>query len=504
MRPGRPGWSGSSPRAATCGPPGVVVASAALKAILHWFRRDLRVSDNTALHEADRRGGRVLPVFVWDDAILQAPDVGPARVEFLLRSLRSLEQNLASLGHRLVVRRGRPEEVLPTLAREAGAGAVFANRDYEPYARARDARVSESLTTAGVEFRTFKDSVVWEEREILTRAGGPFTVFTPYSRAWKERAIPDPRPRLGPARPGDGPLPASLPLLDDAGALGHPPPADLPPAGERAGLAALDAFLDGPVTRYATARDFPAEDMGTSRLSPHLRFGTVNIRTVLQRLQRARASAGEAPAAVKGCDVWLSELVWREFYIQVLANHPHVATRCFRPEYDALEWEGGDERFDAWCAGRTGYPIVDAAMRCLSATGWMHNRLRMITAMFLTKDLLVSWQRGERWFMRRLVDGDLAANNGGWQWSAGTGTDAAPYFRIFNPVTQGRKFDPEGRFIRRWIPELSGVPDAVLHAPWEDPLWLGRTGYPRPVVDHATQRQRCLDMFARVRAPADT
>jgi len=211
---------------------------------------------------------------------------------------------------------------------------------------------------------------------------------------------------------------------------------------------------------------------------------------------RARATSD---AARKGCDVWLTELVWREFYQQILANHPHVATRCFRPEYDALGWSGTDAQFDAWRAGQTGYPIVDAAMRCLDATGWMHNRLRMIVSMFLTKDLLLPWQRGERWFMQRLVDGDLAANSGGWQWSAGTGTDAAPYFRIFNPVTQGRRFDPDGEFIRRWVPELAGLDAKAVHAPWEGPLAAAGARYPRPIVDHAVQRGRCLAMFKAAR-----
>ena len=472
-----------------------------MKTVIHWFRRDLRVSDNTALHEADVAAERVVPVFCWDEAILRSPDVGAPRVAFLLESLRSLESNLGALGHRLIVRRGRPDDVLRSLARETGASAVFANRDYEPYARERDARVGAVLAQEGVAFRLFKDSVVWEEREVLTGAGGVYTVFTPYSRAWRSRPVPSPRPRLGQARVAADTSWVSEALPASPSELGHPCGVELFPAGERAGLRALDDFLKGRVERYGTGRDTPSDDGGTSRLSPHLRFGTVNVRTALERLGRARAAA-TGDVGRRGCEVWETELIWREFYAQVLANHPHVATGAFRREYDGLAWEGRDEWFEAWCVGATGYPVVDAAMRCLNATGWMHNRLRMIVAMFLTKDLLVSWQRGERYFMQRLVDGDLAANNGGWQWSAGTGTDAAPYFRIFNPVSQGEKFDPQGAFVRRWLPELAGVPDKFIHRPWDDPGRRALGSYPARIVDHAVQRDRCLRMFKAVRAAA--
>ena len=475
-----------------------MIGSADLKTVLHWFRRDLRVSDNTSLHAAWSGSDRVVPVFCWDDAILQAPDVGPARVAFLLRSLESLARNLEALGHRLVVRHGRPEAAIPALARETGASEVHVNRDYEPYSRLRDRRVREALDPDGVRFVSHKDSVVHEEKDVLTKAGGVFTVFTPYSKAWKAKPVPAPVPRIGGPRT---PLPAdlvSLPLPDDSAGLGHPLGQRIFPAGERAAGQALDAFVAGKVFGYDTSRNFPADDAGTSRLSPHLRFGTVNIRTVLARLAAARERlAGGARTA--GADTWLSELIWREFYIQILANFPHVADGAFRREYDALEWEGTDAQFDAWVAGRTGFPIVDAAMRCLAETGWMHNRLRMVVSMFLTKDLLIPWRRGERHFMRALVDGDLAANNGGWQWSAGCGTDAAPYFRIFNPVSQARKFDPDGTFTRRWIPELRDVPDDLVHTPWENPLLLSRSRYPAPIVDHDVQRKRCLAMFKRVR-----
>ncbi|MBX3733687.1 MAG: deoxyribodipyrimidine photo-lyase [Verrucomicrobiae bacterium] len=468
-----------------------------MQTVIHWFRRDLRVSDNTALHEAASRAECVVPVFIWDDAILRAPDTGAARVAFLLRSLEALAKNLGALGHRLILRHGTPEVELVRLARETGAAAVLTNRDYEPYAVSRDRRVAAALYPAGVHFESFKDAVIQEGREVRTQSGEPYTVFTPYARAWRALPVPPPVPRVPRAvRPVPEAI-RSLPMPEASASLGHPLAQQLPAAGEHAAQEALRAFVERRVFDYDRRRNFPADEGATSHLSPHLRFGTINIRTVLARLQRVREVA--APAQLRGCDVWWSELIWREFYIQILANFPRVAAGSFRPEYDALEWSGPDEHFAAWCEGRTGFPIVDAAMRCLNATGWMHNRLRMIVAMFLTKDLLVSWQRGERYFMQRLVDGDLAANNGGWQWSAGCGTDAAPYFRIFNPVLQGRKFDPDGAFVRQWIPELANLPEEAVHEPSSEPLLLARSGYPAPIVSHPTQRERCLAMFRKVR-----
>jgi deoxyribodipyrimidine photo-lyase len=463
-----------------------------VKRAIHWFRRDLRVSDNTALAEAARQAEMVVPVFIWEDAFATGPDVGAARTAFLAKALESLRQNLAALGYPLVVRRGKSVEVIPALARELGAQCVFANRRYEPYALRRDEKIFHALNALGIGFEVFKDAVAWEGTEILTQAGNPFTVFTPYSKAWKARAIPPPRPKLAPARV-KFPALASDAVPEVAGGT----PAPLPAAGEHAALQALKQFLAGPVFRYAEQRNFPAIE-GVSNLSIHLRAGTVGIRTVYAKLKAARA--GAAPAQQRDCDVWLSELIWREFYQQILMNFPHVTQGAFRPEYDRLEWSGTDGQFAAWCAGMTGYPIVDAAMRCLNATGLMHNRLRMVVAMFLTKDLLISWRRGELYFMQRLLDGDMAANNGGWQWSAGTGTDAAPYFRIFNPVSQALKFDPEGAFVRRWVPELAALPGAEIHTPWDAPLFnLAASGYPERIVDHAEQREKCLAMFQRVK-----
>jgi len=464
--------------------------------VIHWFRRDLRVSDNTAFSEATRRAERVIPAFVLEDAFRTGPDVGAARAAFLLQALESLRKNLEALGYPLIFRAGKSVEVIPRLAKELGAEAVFANRRYEPYALARDNKIFNELNAMGVGFEVFKDSVAWEEREILTQAGNPFTVFTPYSKAWRTRAIPPPRLRLGPAKLPPLPGIPSDPLPLDPAELGHPLKQEIQAAGEHAALEALKKFLAGPVYDYAELRNFPAVD-GTSNLAGHLRCGTIGVRAIYARLKAAR-DAGTA-GQQRNCDVWLSELIWREFYLQILANFPHVAKGAFRPEYDKLEWSNNEEHFQAWCAGMTGYPIVDAAMRCLNTTGSMHNRLRMIVAMFLTKDLLIHWQRGERYFMRQLVDGDMAANNGGWQWSAGTGTDAAPYFRIFNPVSQGEKFDAGGKFVRRWVPELASVPDDLIHQPWENPLLAAKTNYPPRVVLHEEQRGKCLAMFKRVK-----
>ena len=474
-----------------------------MKTVIHWFRRDLRVSDNVALSEAAKRAEVVIPVFIFEDAFRTGPDVGAARLAFLLQSVESLRKNLAELGHTLVVRCGKSEEILPKLCREAGAPAVFANKRYEPYAQRRDERIAGVLIKAGYGFELFKDAVIWEEQEILTQQGKPYTVFTPYSKAWKAKAIPPPRPRFKTSNIHHSTfniqsdrLPAS------ADECGFPLVQMIPPGGERAALELLRKFMTGPVYEYGANRNFPALD-GTSNLSPHLRAGTIGIRTILAELKKARDRKSEIPNPKSeignGCDVFLNELIWREFYLQVLHNFPHVTKGAFRPEYDALKWSENQDHFAAWCEGRTGFPIVDAAMRCLNTTGTMHNRLRMIVAMFLTKDLLIHWQWGERYFMKQLVDGDMAANNGGWQWSAGTGTDAAPYFRIFNPVSQGEKFDTKGEFVRRWIPELKDFPDDLIHQPWENPLLLTKSKYPQRIVFHEEQRGKCLAMFKAVK-----
>ncbi len=472
-----------------------------MKTVIHWFRRDLRISDNTALSEAARRAERVIPVFIFEDAFRTGPDVGAARLAFLLQSVESLRKNLAELGYQLVVRCGKSEEILPQLCRETGAQAVFANKRYEPYTQRRDERITGILLDAAVGFECFKDAVIWEEREILTQAGNPYTVFTPYSKAWKAKPISPPVPRFKKSE-ATCPNIHSDPLPKSTDEVGYPLTQSIPPGGERAARERLTQFLAGPVFVYDVNRNYPALD-GGSNLSPHLRAGTIGIRTILAELKKARQEQSAAKdaktGAEKGAEIFLNELIWREFYMQVLHNFPHVTKGAFRPEYDRLQWSDNEEHFKAWCEGRTGFPIVDAAMRCLNATGTMHNRLRMIVAMFLTKDLLIHWQWGERYFMRQLVDGDMAANNGGWQWSAGTGTDAAPYFRIFNPVSQAEKFDDRGDFVRRWLPELKDFPGITIHQPWENPLLLARSKYPARIVRHEEQREKCLMMFKAVK-----
>jgi deoxyribodipyrimidine photo-lyase len=466
-----------------------------VKTVIHWFCRDLRVSDNVALSEAARRAERVVPVFIFEDAFRTGPDVGAARLAFLIQSVEALRNNLRELGHELIVRRGKSEELLPALCRESGAQAVFANKRYEPHTQRRDERIITALLAAGFGFELFKDAVVWEEAEILTQQARPYTVFTPYSKAWKTKPIPAPRPRLRHAN-GSGPGIRSDELPASSDEVGYPLSQTIPAGGERTAMELLRKFLAGPVYDYGVHRNFPALD-GTSNLSPHLRAGTIGIRTILDGLKKARARA--TPSQRPGCDVFLNELIWREFYLQVLHNFPHVTKGAFRPDYDRLQWSDNQEHFAAWCAGRTGYPIVDAAMLCLNTTATMPNRLRMIVAMFLTKDLLIHWQWGERYFMKQLVDGHLAANNGGWQWSAGTGTDAAPYFRIFNPVSQGEKFDPEGTFVRRWVPELADFPVDIIQQPWKNPLLLAKSNYPDRIVHHEEQRAKCLQMFKSVK-----
>ncbi|HEY1172919.1 MAG TPA: deoxyribodipyrimidine photo-lyase [Verrucomicrobiae bacterium] len=467
---------------------------AAVKRVIHWFRRDLRVSDNTALSEAARQAEIIIPVFILEDAFKTGPDVGAARAAFLLHSVDSLRKNLEHLGYPLIIRCGKSIELIPLLAKELKAEAVFCNARYEPYADARDEKIATALSKVNIPFRIFKDAVVWERKEILTKTGNPYTVFTPYSKAWKAFPVPAPRPKLKASTQKFPDIKSDrLPL--DPNEFGFPLSQTIGAAGERAALERLKHFLQHSVHRYAEQRNYPAVD-GTSQLSPHLRCGTIGIRTILAELAKRKTSATADEA--KNCDVFLSELIWREFYTQILANFPHVSKGAFRPEYDNLKWSDNKSHFKAWCDGMTGFPIVDAAMRCLNTTGNMHNRLRMIVAMFLTKDLMINWQRGERYFMQQLVDGDKAANNGGWQWSAGTGTDAAPYFRIFNPVSQGEKFDPNGDFVRQWIPELKTLPSAVIHQPWEYPLFA-KTGYVKRIIDHSEQREKCLAMFKAVK-----
>ncbi len=479
--------------------------------LIHWFRRDLRLDDNAALTAAARAGGgAVLPVFVLDEAILFGRFASPGRTAWLLENLRALDAALRAQGLRLILRRGDPLRELLTLARESGAAGVYWNRDYTPYAIRRDSAVKEALRASGLAAHSFKDAVIFEMDEVLTEAGTPYSVYTPYARRWRQRLATQgcavyPPPRLIPVET----WPASLPIpgLADLGMRYDLP---LPPAGEAAARERLRRFADlqrqPGIATYAEQRERPAIE-GTSRLSPYLRLGALGIRTALRAaLDLEAAPEALTPRARDSVERWIGELAWRDFYVQVLYHFPHVLRGAFKREYDALEWENDPALLAAWQEGRTGYPIVDAAMRQLRQEGWMHNRARMIVASFLTKDLLVDWRYGERHFMRLLLDGDPAANNGGWQWAAGAGTDAQPYFRIFNPVSQGQKFDPDGAYVRRYVPELAAVPSKYIHTPHLLPLAeqiragvrLGRD-YPMPVVDHQTRRAMALDVYGKVK-----
>jgi Deoxyribodipyrimidine photolyase len=469
---------------------------------LVWFRRDLRSNDHAALHHALASDGRVHTVFVFDPALLDPLPRADRRVEFIRHSLAALDAELRAAGGGLIVRHGDPVEVIPLLARELGVAEVHANTDYEPSAIARDEAVARALKTSGFGWHSWVDQVIFGPDQVRTAGGRPFTVFTPYRSAWLRQLAAEPVPaypidltgRLAPPPPD-----ARVPNL---GELGFDPVDGADGAGSSAAHALLTDFLDR-IDDYHLARDFPAQP-GTSRLSVHLRFGTVSVRELVG-VAAERAAAGSV-----GAESWLSELIWREFYSQLLANFPQVASEAFQPGYDHLEWADGpraDEHFAAWCAGRTGYPLVDAGMRQLNQTGYLHNRLRMVTASFLVKDLGIDWHRGEAYFARQLLDFDLASNNGGWQWTASTGCDAQPYFRIFNPVTQSRRFDPNGAFIRDFVPELAGLDDRSIHAPWLAKAGVLAVGgvrlgvdYPAPIVDHAQARQLTLARYAAARA----
>ncbi|ALK98852.1 deoxyribodipyrimidine photolyase [Massilia sp. WF1] len=477
-----------------------------LRNSLVWFRRDLRIDDHAALHHALRSSNRVACVFVFDTDILAGLPRDDRRVQFIHASLGELDARLREWGAYLIVRQGRAADEIGRLAAELEAESVFANHDYEPQAIARDREVQQRLRAAGRSLQTFKDQVIFETDEVLTQAGGPFSVFTPYKNAWLKRLAAHPdalqafetAPWAG-ALASAAPGPA-LPTLEQLGFA--PNPASIVPSGMSGAQALLDAFLTR-IDNYHTERDFPALD-STSRLSVHLRFGTLSIRALVRMLLERSGD---------GARTWLSELIWREFYMMILQRHPRVVTHSFKAAFDRLRWEEGkeaDDAFAAWCEGRTGYPLVDAAMAQLNRTGFMHNRLRMVTASFLTKDLGISWVRGERYFAEKLNDYELSSNNGGWQWAASTGCDAQPWFRIFNPVTQSKRFDPDGAFIRRWLPALAALDKAAIHAPWlAKPVLLERAGfvlgrdYPAPIVDHEQARERTLARFGVLKAEAD-
>lgn len=471
-----------------------------MKTAMWWVRRDLRLDDNQALAATLDNSDTVIPVFVLDPDLLTSTYVGESRKAFLFAGLRALDQELRERGSQLVVRKGDPLEELHRLKRETDATAIYAEEDVSPYATSRDARIREELPlhlTGGL--------TVHPPDAVYKSDGDPYIVYTPYSRTWKSLPMPHAEALI--------PAPESLSTATDQDAkldgVALPETARLPDsipfqAGEDAARRRLRDFAAGEIFDYKAERDRMDLD-ATSRLSPYLRFGMLSARRALIAALEARERA-ETDAERSGATTWLNELIWREFYISILYHFPDVRRRSFRPEYRQLAWTNDEEAYAAWQEGRTGYPVVDAAMRQLLDTGWMHNRARMVVASFLTKDLLIDWRWGERHFMQHLIDGDPASNNGGWQWSAGTGTDAAPYFRIFNPILQGEKHDPEGAYIRRWVPELRDVTTSDIQAPWEmsesEQKRAGcviGTDYPAPIVNHKEARERTLAAYKEAR-----
>jgi deoxyribodipyrimidine photo-lyase len=419
--------------------------------VVFWFRRDLRLDDNAGLYHALKENKNVVPLFIFDTEILdKLEDKADARVEFIHDALARIKAEAEALGSSLLVLHGNPVELFKKLHPKA----VYTNADYEPYARNRDASVKQSLEERGIAFRSYKDHVIFEKAEITKDDGKPYTVYTPYSRKWKA-ALQSSHYKSFDTQPLASALKKTEPLP-------FPKLADL--GFEPSGIAFPERTIRQTIIeQYHLQRDIPGIN-GTSRLSVHLRFGTVSIRKLVQ-------------VALKKNDTWLNELIWRDFYHMILWHFPHVNTKAFKPAYDHIHWRNNEEEFKSWCEGKTGYPIVDAGMRELKTTGFMHNRVRMIVASFLTKHLLIDWRWGEAWFAKKLLDFDMAANNGGWQWAAGSGCDAAPYFRVFNPYLQTEKFDPEKKYIKKWVPEVETA------------------AYPKPIVDHAFARERVLAVY---------
>lgn len=462
-----------------------------------WIRRDLRLHDNPALAAALEGGRSIVPLFILDPALRSSPNASARRAAFLYAGLRALEADLRARGGRLVVRRGPPDRVLGQVLQETGAETIVAQEDVSPYGRRRDAQVSAHLP-----LRLVGGLTVLAPDRVTRPDGAPYATFAPFRRAWESAVAVEHLVSIAPP---------SRVTQPDALATEELPPCDLRfdefPPGEHAARRRLWAFVTGtnaPIYQYATMRDRVDLDR-TSRLSPYLRFGMLSAREVLAAAHRAMRATPDASARAS-VRAFIGELIWREFYNGILRHFPHVLEQEFRPGLRGIQWNDGPDAFAAWQAGHTGFPIVDAAMRQLAQTGWMPNRARMIVASFLVKDLLIDWRRGERHFMRLLLDGDPAANNGGWQWAAGVGTDAAPYFRVFNPVLQGTRADPHGGYVRRWVPELEGVPDRYVHEPWTMPPEVQRAvgcrigrDYPAPIVDHAAARARALARYRAVR-----
>ncbi len=465
---------------------------------IHWFRRDFRIHDNTALSLATRRASSVIGVFIIDDRWFPAAmgKMGPHQATFWLDAIRELKDQLAKLNIPLrVVRSTDPVKTLLEIAATRGAQLITFNKDYEPYQLAMDRRLAKYAAGAGIEIAALKDAVIFDEFEILTGSNNPYTVFTPYKKAWLAKFSSHPA-APGPIAAALRPHPMAADVIPTAEALGYAAVRIPIATGESGAQKMLGEFADSRIGFYKRDRDYPAIT-GISLLSAHLSAGTISVRQCVQAAAEQGAFRGCA-----GAEHWLSEIIWREFYKMVIFHFPHTVCEPFQHRYRHLQWSDRPELFEAWKQGQTGYPIVDAAIRQIRTTGLMHNRLRMITAMFLTKDLDTHWRLGERQFMRWLMDYDQASNVGGWQWSAGTGTDAAPYFRIMNPVLQGQRYDPLGKFVRSMLPELATVPDEFVHEPWRMDGAMQRDchciigeDYPAPIVDHGQARAAAIAKF---------
>jgi deoxyribodipyrimidine photo-lyase len=469
---------------------------------LVWLRRDLRVHDHAALAAALQQCKTVLVAFIFDKAILDVlPSKLDRRVEFIWQSVTEVDSELRKHGGQLICQYALAEQAIPRLAVELKADAVFTNHDYEPQAIMRDERVSEQLRVHDKSFYTFKDQVVFEKSEVLTASQTPFSVFTPYKNAWRKRfeQCVLTKKQLATVLPTSISSKACIPSLVEMGFKATNLSELKIHGGTTSGLALLHDFADR-ISQYRDARDYPSVK-GPSYLSVHFRFGTISIREAVKLALSAKNFASN-----EGAQTWLAELIWREFYFQILHHHPRVVERAFKPDYDNIAWERDEALFAAWKEGRTGYPLVDAAMLQLNQTGYMHNRLRMVVASFLMKDLGIDWRWGEKYFADQLNDFDLAANNGGWQWAASSGCDAQPYFRIFNPITQSEKFDAEGKFIKRYLPQLAGLSKKTIHAPWlAGPIELASAqiklgeNYPHPIVAHDVARAKTLERYAVVK-----
>ncbi len=461
---------------------------------LHWFRNDLRLGDNRALTALVGEVDQWAAIFVREPRLLGDPCRAPRRVAFLEDCLRRLSEDLAARGVTLQIVDGPAEEIIPRFMVKMGISVLSFNRGPTPFSRARDQEVRTAVEKEGHRVLLEKDHVIFSAGEILSGKGEPYSVYTPYRNAWwKKFGETDCAPTQPTRWPA--PIPGLSSGASSVSLQPHPWDEDcrIASGGEQAAVGRLESFLQDGVRNYERDRDRPDRD-GTSRLSPHLRFGTLSVR---ECFDRALKLARHEPTQAEGIKRWLDELIWREFYNAVLEANPRVLTTNHRRDYDVLVWRDDPREFEAWCQGRTGYPMVDAGMRQLRETGWMHNRARMIVASFLTKNLLVDWREGARIFFEHLVDGDPASNNGGWQWAASTGTDSQPFFRIFNPLRQAAQWDPQARYIQRWVPELQTVPVKQIHT--LQGLDASAPDYPHPIVDHQVRRVEALDAFRRAR-----